>query len=44
MCVYDKHQELVGKPTKSWSEYTMTKQARVGRNIQLMTKSEKLIM
>ena len=32
MCVYDEHQELVGIPTKSWLEYTMTQQARAGRN------------
>ena len=43
MCVYDEHQELVGVPPKSWLEYTMTQQARAGRNIQPMTKSEKLI-
>ena len=44
MCAYDEHQELVNIPTKSWSEYTMTQQARAGRNIQPMTNSEKLIM
>ena len=38
MCVYDKHQELVGIPPKSWSEYKMTQQARAGRNIQPMKK------
>ena len=44
VCVYDEHQELVGIPPKSWSEYTMTQQARDGQNIQPMTKLEKLIM
>ena len=34
MCAYDNHQELVGIPTKSWSEYTMTQQAIAGRNLQ----------
>ena len=35
MCAYDKHQELVGIPNKSWSEYTMTQQARAGQIIYL---------
>ena len=28
MCVYGEHQELVGIPLKSWSEYTITQQER----------------
>ena len=40
MCVYEKQQELVSIPTKSWSEYTMTQKARAGRNIHPLTKSE----
>ena len=54
MCVYDEHrlasqdtilsnQELVEyRATKSWSEYTMTQQARAGRNLQPMTKLGKV--
>ena len=48
MCVYDEHPlaswGIQYRATKSCSEYTMTQQARAGRNIQPMTKSEKLIM
>ena len=44
VCVFDEHHELVGIPPKSWSEYTITQQARAGQNIQPMTKLEKLIM
>ena len=47
MCVYDKHplasREIQYRATKSWSEYTTTQQARTGRNIQPLTKSEKLL-
>ena len=45
MCVYDEHllasREIQYRATKSWLEYTTTQQARAGRNIQPMTKSEK---
>ena len=48
MCVYDEHllasREIQYRATKSWSEYTTTKQARAGRNIHPMTKLEKWIM
>ena len=36
-------QVLVGRPPKSWSEYTTAQQARAGQNMQPMTKSEKLM-